>query len=266
VATPSTLRRLLEATSLPPLLVEEFLAQTTALWLLGATDQVVAAEACLCHPPLGDGEVRAVVNPTDDAGCFRMTVVACDRSGLLAGTAGALAEKGLMIQDASAIVLPASKLALQRVTVSARGHQSGGPEWEAVGQRLREVLGQDLPVTTGFVPEPPVIVETQPQELGRVMVTVEGPDRVGGLHAIASWFEARQCNVEACQASAADGRAKGIFVVVGQVDPAELAADLGGEPAAEASRPPFPIRVFIGVVTLPWRLGAEALRTLRRRV
>jgi len=64
VASVATLRELLEPTTLPADLVGEMLSDTNTLWLLGAPDELVAGELVLCHPPLGAGEVRAVVNQT----------------------------------------------------------------------------------------------------------------------------------------------------------------------------------------------------------
>lgn len=270
MASPATLRRLLESTSVPPDLIDEVLGEVGTPWMMGASDEVVAAEAVLCHPPLAPGEVRAVANPTGDPGGFRLTVVAEDRQGLLAGTAGALAAEGLSIHDATVTVLPRSRLAFQRVAVTAT---SGTPvddaEWERVGQRLREVLGGRLSVRSAWVPEGPVAVETQPQELGRVLVTVVAPDRIGLLHAAAAWFESHGCNVEACHASSHDGEARDVFVVAGHVDPAALATALGGAPGTSGAGSLLPVRVAAGVVkgaaVLPWRVAGALGRILTGR-
>ena len=268
VASPAALRQILEATSLPAGLVDEILGEVGTPWLMGAHDDVVAGEAVLCHPPLAPGEVRAVANPTDQPGVFRLTVVAEDRPGLLAGTAGALAGEGLSIVDAAVTVLPERRITLQRVAVLA---QPSAPfddkEWARVGHRLRAVLGEHLTVPVVWVPEPPVVVETQPQQLGRVLVTVRAPDRIGLLHAAASWFEEHGCNVEACHASSGSGRATDVFVIAGHVDPPALAAALGGAPAAVGHGGFFPIRIGAGMVrgavTLPWKVAGTVGRVLR---
>lgn len=268
VASPAALRRILEGTSLPVELVDEILGDVGTPWLMIAPDEVVAGEAVLCHPPLAPGEVRAVAKPTDQPGTFRLTVVAEDRAGLLAGTAGALASEGLSIVDAAVTVLPQSRLALQRVAVLA---PSPGPfddcEWDRVGQRLRAVLGEHRSVPVAWVPEPPVVVETQPQQLGRVLVTVRAPDRIGLLHAAAAWFADHGCNVEACHASSHAGQATDVFVIAGHVDPPALAAALGGAPVAAAHGGFFPVRVGAGLVKgavmLPWRAAGTAARVLR---
>ncbi len=140
-------------------------------------------------------------------------------------------------------------------------------EWQRVGERLRAVLGDHLSVPVVWVPEPPVVVETQPQELGRVLVTVRAPDRIGLLHAAAAWFESHGCNVEACHASSGAGTATDVFVIAGPVDPPALAAALGGAPAGVGHGGFFPIRVGFGVVkgaaALPWRVAGAVTRRLR---
>ena len=260
---------ILEGTSLPAALVEEILGEVGTPWMMGAPDEVVAGEAVLCHPPLGPDEVRAAAHPTDQAGVFRLTVAAHDRPGLLAGTAGALAGEGLSIIDAAVTVLPASRLALQRVAVTASpGRPLDDAQWVRLSQRLREVLGQRLAVPVAWVPEPPVEVETQPQQLGRVMVTVRAPDRVGLLHAAAAWFEAHGCNVEGCHASPGEGTVTDVFVVAGRVDAQALAAALGGATAEVGDAGAYPLRVAAaakGAVMLPWRVGAAIARAVRPR-
>ncbi|MCU4186932.1 hypothetical protein K6U06_21380 [Acidiferrimicrobium sp. IK] len=268
MASPADLRRILEATSLPADLVDEILGEVGTPWLMGAPAEVVAGEAVLCHPPLAAGEVRAVANPTDQPGVFRLTVVAEDRPGLLAGTAGALASEGLSVVDAATTVLPRSRLALQRVAVLAPPTLPfDDAEWERVGHRLRAVLGERLSVPVAWAPEPPVVVETQPQQLGRVLVTVRAPDRIGLLHAAASWFEGHGCNVEACHASSGDGTATDVFLIAGHVDPPALAAALGGAPAAVSHGGFFPVRLgielFRGAATFPWRVAGIVGRALR---
>jgi hypothetical protein len=116
VASAEVLRGLLARTSLPAALIEEFLAETNALWTFGVPDEVVASEAILCHPPLAADEVRAIVDPLASLPGWRITVVTADRPGLLAGTAGTLALEGLSVLDAAVTVLPTSRLALQRLT------------------------------------------------------------------------------------------------------------------------------------------------------
>jgi glycine cleavage system regulatory protein len=241
------LRELLEPTSLPHELVEEVLSETNTLWLLGATDELVASELVLCHPPLGPGEVRAVVTEADELGLWRVTVVTRDRPGLLAATCATLSGAGLSIVDAAGTVLPRSRLAMLRLTVSSTEPARGEAAWSRLGRELREnLVGRELP-SSRFVPRGPVVVEAQPQELGRSVVTIEAPDGVGLLHAAAAWFETNGCNVEACRAGTEGGQARDVFIVMGPVDTAALARALGG-PAAGS--------VVTRVATTPLHLAA----------
>lgn len=262
VASVSTLRELLEPTSLPVELVDEVLSDTNTLWLLGAPDELVASELVLCHPPLGPGETRAVVNETEEPHLWRVTVVTRDRAGLLARTSGTLTAAGLSIVDAAVTVLPRSRLALQRLTVaSARG--AAAVDWSHLGRDLRENLAGGDPPPSNFTPRGPVVVEAQPQELGRSVVTVEAPDRVGLLHAAAAWFETNGCNVEACRAGTDGDRARDVFIVTGQVDTAGLAAALGGPEAGSIVTrvATTPLHIAVGLTTGALRIGQTVLNT-----
>ncbi len=257
MASVTALRELLEPTSLPPELVDEVLADTNTLWLLGAPDELVAGELVLCHPPLGRDEVRAVVNATDHPRQWRVTVVTQDRPGLLAASSAALARAGLSIVDAAVAVLPRSRLALQRLTFVANGGRDpAAAAWTELGRALRENLKSRATGAVAFEPRRPVTVEAQPQELGRSVVTVEAPDGMGLLHATAAWLAAAGCNVEACRAGVEHGRAREVFIVNGPLDTAALATALGG---------PDDGTVVTKVVTTPLHVSGtlvgSALRT-----
>jgi UTP:GlnB (protein PII) uridylyltransferase len=181
---------------------------------------------------------------------WRVTVVTHDRPGVLAATCATLSGAGLAIVDAAGTVLPRSRLAMQRLTVSSAQPQLARAAWNQLGQKLREALaGGDLPPSR-FVPRGPVVVEAQPQELGRAVITVEAPDGVGLLHAAAAWFEAHGCNVEACRAGTEGGQARGVFIVMGPVDTAALARVLGGPGAGS---------VVTRVATTPFHLAAALM-------
>jgi predicted amino acid-binding ACT domain protein len=250
VASLTALRELLEPTSLPAELIDEVLSDTNILWLLGTSDELVASELVLCHPPLAPGEVRAVVNETEVRRLWRVTVVTGDRPGLLAGVSATLSGAGLSIVDTAATVLPRSRIAMLRLTVSASRGTTPDLDWERLGRELSDNLaGGQLPPSP-FVPRSPVVVEAQPQELGRTIVTVEAPDGVGLLHAAASWFGTNGCNVEACRAGTEGDRARDVFIVTGPVDTAALAAALGG-PASGS--------IVTRVATTPFHLAAGLL-------
>jgi predicted amino acid-binding ACT domain protein len=271
MATTAAVRALLAPTSLPDQLVVDLLAEVSAIWLMGEPAEVLAGDLVLCHPPLGPEEVRAVAKPTASPSVWRMTVAAHDRPGLLAGLAGALADQQLSIVDAAATVLPGPGIALQRVTaVHAEGRLMEQADWDAVGLRLQAVLGRREAVRATFVPAPPVTVESQPQDLGRVVVTITAPDRVGLLWAVAAWFESHGANVETYRATSHAGVASDTFVVVGGCDCAALAGAIGGVPV-ETWQLPLPLRLGLraGVsagavaVTLTAALAAGAVRMIQ---
>ncbi len=254
MASAAVLRQLLEPTSLPANLVEEFLAETNALWLLGERDDVVAGEIVLCHPPLAPGEVRAVVKGTDQAGAWRITVVTADRPGLLASTAAVLANEGLGVTSAAVTVLESSRLALQRVTV-AGVPTAAAEDWERLGDRLRRGLTREGTVEVSWQPSDPVAVESHPQGSGRTMIQIEAPDTTGLLWAVAGHLNAQGANIEAARLGSEEGTAKDVFIVVGDVDPERLLAALSGE-----GDPVLTPTTLGKVLTVPLRAGAGGLR------
>jgi predicted amino acid-binding ACT domain protein len=255
VASVTTLRELLEPTTLPSDLVEEMVSETNTLWLLGAPDALVAGEMVLCHPPLGPGEVRAVVNQTESPRQWRVTVVTRDRAGLLAGTSATLANAGLSVVDFATTVLPRSRIALQRITVSSPRPAVNDAEWSRLGRELRSNLSSATVPEVRFTLKGPVVVEAQPQDLGRCVVTVDAPDRLGLLHASASWFEAHGCNVESCRGGSDGHHARDVFIVAGPIDTAALASHLGG--VTQGS-------VVTRVATTPLHLGASLVNAALR--
>jgi hypothetical protein len=213
-------------------MVNELLNHVSAAWLLGEPAEVVAADLALCHPPLGRDEVRAVAWPTDAPGVHRLTVVSHDRPGQLVRLAGALTEQGVFILGGSASALsmggsaavPADRVAIQRLSVT------GSSQWEAIGARLRDILGRGEDVAPDFTPLAPVEVDCQPQGSGLALVTVKAPDRPGLLWAVASWFHAVGADVQAYRADSDGNTAVDSFLVRGRIDAHALAGALGGVP------------------------------------
>ena len=251
-AVPSTpmagvaeVRNLLGSTSVPDHVIDSVLSETAALWMIGERAAVVAADLVLCHPPLGPTEVRAVVRPIAGQAAWRLTVVARDHRGLLADVAAVLAADGLTVTRARAMAWSAEGVAVISLTVADPTGDEAGPDWDALGTRLRAVAGERAaPPPVPFQPRPPVRVEVTSQESGRVLVRVRAPDRVGLLWAIASWLAAEGCDIEAIQLTGAEGTADDVVLVRGVVDSKALAARLSGRGLDERPGSP-PLRALV---------------------
>jgi UTP:GlnB (protein PII) uridylyltransferase len=235
---------------------------------MGQLPEQLAGALVLCHPPLAPSEVRAMARPTAIPAVWGLTVAAHDRPGLLADLAGILADQRLSIVNAAATVL-SGHLALQRVTaVHADGQPMTSDDWDGVGRRLTAVFGrQEAPPRPHFVPSPPVTVVAHPQDLGRALVTVEAPDGIGLLWALASWFSENGCNVEACQATSTNGMAHDRFLVAGRCEWTDLASTIGGVPVRTHTLP-SPVRIGVRAAALATAAvvagAVRATRALRR--
>jgi UTP:GlnB (protein PII) uridylyltransferase len=236
VATATQVRELLAGTSMPAELVDSLIDGASPLWLLGQSPEQVAADLALCHPPLRPGEVRAIAHPLDSGEGHKVAVVAADRPGLMAGTAGALAAHGLTIVAAAASCWPALGLSVQRV-IAKPATPGGEVGWDAVGDDLRAALAGGDRLSVRFTPSPPVTVSCTDHEGDRVVVSVRAPDRLGLLWAIASWFEDHGCNIEVANIDAEDGMAVDTFVIEGRMDADGLATHLAGRPGPSLPRP-----------------------------
>src|SRR5438309_1872452 len=229
MATGAEIRQLLTATSLPEDLADQLVTDAPGVWMVGEQSEVLAGDLALCHPPLGDGEVRAVLRSTSRSTRWRLTVLSHDRPGLMADTAGTLAAEGLSVQSVSATGWPALGTAMHSMVVTVpRRHRWQREDWDALGRRLKAVLTGNESIKVDFVPVPPVSVTVTPEVTGHCLVRVEAPDRVGLLWALASWFAANGVNVEAANAVRRRGRAHGSFLVSGDVDAAALLGHLSG--------------------------------------
>jgi len=237
VATTTEVRELLAGTSLPADLVESLLEGASPLWLLGQPADQLAGDLALCHPALRPGEVRAIAHPLEASSSHKVSVVAPDRPGLMAGTAGALAIHGLTIVAAAASSWPDMGVAVQRV-VAKPAVPSTEVGWDAVGTDLREALTGTSRLNVRFTPCPPVAVSSTDQGTDRAVVAVQAPDRVGLLWAIASWFEENGCNIEVANVASDAGTATDTFVVRGALDADALATHLAGRPVPSL---PWPV-------------------------
>jgi pimeloyl-ACP methyl ester carboxylesterase/predicted amino acid-binding ACT domain protein len=217
------LRSLLGRTTIPEPVVSQLLAAASPLWMMSERPSVLAADLALCHPALA-GEVRAVVRPMDDPATFRLSVVATDRPGFLADTAAVLAAEGLTVLSAS--VATWTDVALHSLTV--RAPDGAVPGWDAVGVRLR--AGPGGAPTGRFTPTGRATVTVGGGQPGGSMVTVTAPDAIGLLEAISRWFADHRVSVEAAEIATHDGVATDRFLVTGEFDPADLAAQLSADP------------------------------------
>ena len=178
------LRQLMDATTMPKELTDELLSTVPSLWLASDGDGDLASDLALCHPPLAPREVRARVaraGPTR----WRLTVVAHNRRGLLADTAGLLAHEGLSLSSASAVTWSHLDLALHSVCLP--GAPPGAVTLERIGQRLRSAAEGDRP-DVRFDAEGQAEARIVGEAGGDAIVMVSAPDQFGLLWAICRWF------------------------------------------------------------------------------
>jgi hypothetical protein len=265
VATPAEVRDLLAPTTLPAELIDHLLAGASMTWLLSEPPEVLAGDLALCHPTLLPNEVRASVRPTTDRAAWRLTVVTKDRPGLLAATAGVLGFHGLSLTSASAATWPDLELALQCVlVVDPDGRERFDSDWDEVGKTLRAALLGTHPVDPDFAPTPPVLVRATPHEQGRSIVSIEAPDQVGLLWAIARWFESRGCNIEGAHMETHGTTARGTLLVVGDMECGPLASAIGGVPSLPWRLPNATLRLGVqGAVAVAGVAAGLAVRALR---
>ena len=228
-AVADQVRQLLVDTTIPAAVADALVADAPPLWLMSDAPGALAADLALCHPPLADDEVRAVALPlaapadgAADATALRLTVVAPDRPGLLADTAAALADAGLSVTGASAMTWP-DGLAVHALVVDP-GTDLDPAAFEALGDGLRRA-SVDAPVPA-FRPAGTAEVEVSGSPIQRATITVTAHDQVGLLWAICRWFADHRVSIETVHATTHHGVARDSFVVVGDCDPAALAAHL----------------------------------------
>lgn len=220
----AAIRERLAATNVPPSVADALLEGGSPLWLMSEDAAIAASDLALCHPPLVPGEVRAVARATEGSTHIRLTVVAADRPGLLADTAGVIASEGLSIITASASTWTATGLAMHAITFDPVGVFDDA-RWDALSARLRE-LRDDNACAISFVPGGAASVRVDGAGTGRAFVTVAAPDRVGLLLAICRWFADHGVSIESMSASTEAGVARDTFIVIGECDSDELARHL----------------------------------------
>src|SRR3954464_14619401 len=133
MATETEVRDLLATTTVPEPVVTGVLGDASVVWLMGDRADVLAADVALCHPALAPDEVRASVRPTATPGAWRLSIVAADRTRLLADLAATLARRGLSISRATATTWSTGALALLSVVVvDPSGAPVANDTWETI--------------------------------------------------------------------------------------------------------------------------------------
>ncbi|MDQ1520810.1 MAG: hypothetical protein QOI55_1883 [Actinomycetota bacterium] len=218
----------LRATAISQRSARALLRAAPPLWLMSAPPAVLAADVALCHPRLKRGELRAVARPIEGSDTVRFTVVAPDRPGLLADTAGVLAAHGLSIADASAATWSGRGIALHALTlVDAAGVDEDA--WERLGRDLRTVgtasaaSAAGTSISPAFTPRGRAVVTVDGSEPDRALVRVTAKDQVGLLWAICRWFADHGLSIESLRATTEHGMARDVFLVVGDHDASGLA-------------------------------------------
>jgi hypothetical protein len=193
------LRELIDKTTMPKEMADELLATAPSLWLASDGDGDLASDLALCHPPLAAREVRARVARAGPSR-WRLTVVAHNRKGLLADTAGLVANEGLSISSASAVTWEHLDLALHAVCLP--GAPPGAVTLERLGARLRAAADGDRP-DVRFEPEGPAEVRVVGEAGGDAIVNLSAPDQFGLLWAICRWFADNGGDIQAAGISGA---------------------------------------------------------------
>ncbi len=222
MATAAELTTLLSARGVPAETAARLIDGLAGMWLLNEPAEVLAGDLAHCHPEPSPDEIRASFRPSDGDQLGRLTVVAPDRPGLLAVTAGTLASHGLSVKTAGMTTWPDQAMALQGLTIS------GAADWDALAAEIRQALQGNRAVSVLWKPQGPVRVLSSSVLTGQSLITVEAPDRVGLLWAVASWFGDHGLNVDAAQLDEEGDRAVDRFLIDGNPDVNGLATHLAG--------------------------------------
>lgn len=219
MATVDELRAdLATATTVPTDVADVLLNSSSSLWLASDSSAQLASDLALCHPPLNPSEVRARATGDEDA--WRLTVVANDRTGLLADTAAILSRQGFNISAASATTWAELELALHALTIA--GPAPPEDKLEEIGAALRAASSGSRP-SMAFTPIGQASVRRSGIANGDEMISVVAPDQPGLLAAVCRWFSDAGVGIEAAWITRSDqDEANGVFVVDGDFDVAAL--------------------------------------------
>jgi pimeloyl-ACP methyl ester carboxylesterase len=229
----------LERTTMPKHAIRQLLSNVSPLWTLSEEPAVLAADLALCHPKLGEGDVRAVVRPLEGSGRYRLTVVAHDRPGLLGDTAEILAAEELWVDGASVMTWPKRRLALHALTVEADG-QLDEADWERIGEQLKTVAGGARGAPP-FTPSGRARVTVTGAGTGGTVIRVRAPDQLGLLAATCRWIADQGATIQSAHIATRGGKVDDVFVIDGDLDTTVLERHLSEQrnapPLVKALRP-----------------------------
>jgi predicted amino acid-binding ACT domain protein len=240
MATIAELRKGLADTTMPADVAETLLHGASSLWLSSDSGAQLAGDLALCHPPLKRNEVRARSVGGDDT--WRLTVVAHDRTGLVADAAAILSGRDFGITGASVSTWDEFNLALIALTID--GAAPDEETLDEIGAALRAANDGARPMVP-FEPIGRAYVRRSGSANGDAMISVVAPDQRGLLATICRWLGDAGVNIEAAWITGED-EANDVFVVDGDVDVHELeklltsddqtVADVVGDMFADARR------------------------------
>lgn len=213
MATMVQLRRGLNATTIPDDITEVLLDGASPLWLSSDDAAQLAIDLALCYPALKPKEVRArVASSGEDA--WRLTVVAHDRTGLVADAASILSARDYHVRAASVATWAQFTLALVAITLS--GPAPSEDELDEIGVALRAANDGVVPLIP-FSPIGRAYVSHAGAANGDPMITVVAPGQKGLLATICRWFADGGASIEAAWIVGED-EANDVFVIKGEVD------------------------------------------------
>jgi UTP:GlnB (protein PII) uridylyltransferase len=221
MATIAELRTELASTTLPPEITETLLKGASSLWLSSDSGVLLASDLAMCYPALKRAEVRARSVPGPDE--WRLTVVAHDRTGLLADTAAILSRDGFSIRSASIATWDDLDLALFAITID--GAEPETSRLDAIGKALKAANKGDRP-SLPFEPTGRAYVRRTGVANGDDMISVVAPDQTGLLATVCRWFADEGASIEAAWIAGNATEANDVFVIDGDVDVAKLERQL----------------------------------------
>jgi [protein-PII] uridylyltransferase len=208
----------------PAEMVERFLRDVPAGYLLWVTPSDAPAHLALVAPPPAPADARTHVGPGRSGGTYALTVVAADRVGLLSSIAGGLTLSGLSILTARAFTTEGG-VALDAFEVRGAFEDDVGEErWDRFGsvltdilagrvdlpRRIRELRSHYRPPAAGI----PVRVRIdQDASDFHSVVEVGGPDRIGLLHDLARTFADLRLDVHLATVATYGPRVVDVFYV-----------------------------------------------------